>query len=169
MSDTRDTIHAGLTAILVWLALYFELHGGLLSGEQDFRYMELIATQRVWAVFFSGSRQLRYRRLDLSSRRHPSRERARRRNGARHLRRLPHPRRRQRLVRHLRHHRRDGLSSSFSPREGRTLEPVVLGCSKHDRSSDRSLVGRYCRFGPECRERHMGVLALVDRARRSPA
>ena len=52
MSDRRDTIHAGLTAILVWLALYFELHGGLLLAEENFRYMELIAPQRVWAVFF---------------------------------------------------------------------------------------------------------------------
>lgn len=52
MHDTRDMIHAGLTAILVWLALYFELHGGLLSSDLSFKYMELFASQRVWAVFF---------------------------------------------------------------------------------------------------------------------
>lgn len=55
MYDTRDTIHAGLTAILVWLALYFELHGGLLAAEQDFQYMQSIAPQRVWAVLFLAS------------------------------------------------------------------------------------------------------------------
>jgi hypothetical protein len=52
MHDTRETIHAGLTAILAWLALYFELHGGLLAADENFRYMALFASQRVWAVCF---------------------------------------------------------------------------------------------------------------------
>lgn len=52
VDDMRTAMHAGLTAILVWLALYFELRGGLLSGDPSFRYMELFASQRVWAVFF---------------------------------------------------------------------------------------------------------------------
>ncbi|MDT7951711.1 MAG: hypothetical protein RQ966_09420 [Acetobacteraceae bacterium] len=52
MHEKRDTVHAGLTAILVWLALYFELHGSLLSTDISFKYMELFASQRVWAVFF---------------------------------------------------------------------------------------------------------------------
>lgn len=52
MHDARDMIHAGLTAILAWLALYFELRGGLLSSDLNFRYLELFASQRVWALFF---------------------------------------------------------------------------------------------------------------------
>jgi len=52
MHDARDMLHAGLTAILVWLALYFELHGGLLLSDTSFKYMELFASQRLWAVFF---------------------------------------------------------------------------------------------------------------------
>ena len=58
MDDMRIAMHAGLTAILVWLALFFELRGGLLSTDSSFHYMELLASQRVWAVFFLAAANL---------------------------------------------------------------------------------------------------------------
>ena len=58
MNDMRVAMHAGLTAILVWLTLYFELHGGLLSADPAFYYMELFASQRVWSVFFLAAANL---------------------------------------------------------------------------------------------------------------
>lgn len=58
MDDMRTAMHAGLTAILVWIALYLELHGGLLSTDANFHAMEVFATQRVWAVFFLAAANL---------------------------------------------------------------------------------------------------------------
>ena len=52
MDDMRITMHAGLTAILVWLAVYFELWARPLSGDHSFFYMELFASQRMWAALF---------------------------------------------------------------------------------------------------------------------
>ena len=52
MHDPRDAIHVGLTAMMAWLALYFELHGGVFAGHSSFKYMEVFGSQRVWAVMF---------------------------------------------------------------------------------------------------------------------
>lgn len=58
MNDMRIAMHAGLTGILVWIALYFELHGGLFVSDPSFHYMELLASQRIWAVFFLATANL---------------------------------------------------------------------------------------------------------------
>ena len=52
MQDVRNAIHIGLTAILAWLAFYFELSTSLFTTDRGFGYMAQLASQHTWAVVF---------------------------------------------------------------------------------------------------------------------
>ncbi len=52
MYDTRNAIHLGLTAIMGWLGLYFDLASNVFKTNNGFAYMAAFVPEHVWAVLF---------------------------------------------------------------------------------------------------------------------
>jgi hypothetical protein len=52
MYDTRNGIHIGLTAILGWLAFYFDYTRNVFSTEEVFAYMARFGSEHAWSVLF---------------------------------------------------------------------------------------------------------------------
>lgn len=50
--DTRNEIHIGLTAILGWLAFYFDFARSVFAREDVFSYMARFGSEHTWSVFF---------------------------------------------------------------------------------------------------------------------
>jgi hypothetical protein len=51
MYDARNGIHAGLTAILAWLAIRLWLPDDVFSRSASFAYMARLASEDTWAMF----------------------------------------------------------------------------------------------------------------------
>lgn len=54
MHDVRNGIHAGLTAIMGWLALRLAIAGDVFRLNSSFGYMAKFAPEHTWAVMFLG-------------------------------------------------------------------------------------------------------------------
>jgi hypothetical protein len=54
MHDARNGIHAGLTAIMGWLALRLGISGDVFGSSSSFGYMAKFAPEHAWAVLFLG-------------------------------------------------------------------------------------------------------------------
>ena len=50
--DARHVIQVGLTAILGWLAFYFDWVRNLFASSQEFSYMARLAPEHDWSVLF---------------------------------------------------------------------------------------------------------------------
>ena len=50
--DTRNGIHVGLTAILAWLAFYFDFARNVFTSEDVFAYMARFGSEHTWSVLF---------------------------------------------------------------------------------------------------------------------
>ncbi len=58
MYDARNAIQVGLTAILAWLAFYFDLAENLFLNDQGFKYMARLAPEHAWSVLFLAAANL---------------------------------------------------------------------------------------------------------------
>ncbi len=54
MNDTRNAIHVGLTSIMAWLGLYFDISDHVFYATKGFAYMAAVAPEHVWALLFLG-------------------------------------------------------------------------------------------------------------------
>lgn len=52
LCDTRNGIHVGLTAILGWLAFYFDLARDVFARDDVFAYMARFGSEHTWSVLF---------------------------------------------------------------------------------------------------------------------
>ena len=52
IDSTRNGIHIGLTAILAWLAFYFDVAHNVFANETVFAYMARFGNEHTWSVLF---------------------------------------------------------------------------------------------------------------------
>lgn len=54
MSDVRNGIHAGLTAIMAWMAFKLVISANVFATSNSFEYMARFGSEHTWAVMFLG-------------------------------------------------------------------------------------------------------------------